>query len=149
MPAARPTTRDATVRATCLIRHSPTNAEREIGELRTLHLKVFPESAPIFEENFGLRNDVESMHNDLKTRMIGRRARATTQQRQALDMAAWTVFNNPKAVINFTERTGRAPPCSRLMVVAWPKPRKPSNRGEGLERQRPPQRLSFLRTNLA
>lgn len=96
--------------ATTRIRHNSTNEEKLSGHLRTLNLRVYPESDPDFDRLYGLRQDIESMHADLKSRLIGQRARSTNLTRQRLDMIAWAIFNNLRAAIAYQERTGRPPP---------------------------------------
>lgn len=104
--------------ARVLLRHNSTAKERAAGHLRTSHLKVIPESDPQFARLHGRRQDTESMHADLKPRLIGKRARSLGLQRQQLDMTAWTIFNNLRAALSYQARTGSTPPA--LLAHAAP-----------------------------
>jgi hypothetical protein len=96
--------------ATTRIRHNSTSKEKLSNKLRTLNLRLYPESDPDFARLYGYRQDTESMHADLKSRLIGQRARSANLTRQRLDMIAWAIFNNLRAAIAYQARTGRPPP---------------------------------------
>jgi len=100
-------------RATTRIRHNSTREEKDRDDLRTLNLRLYPESDPDFDRLYGYRQDTEAMHADLKSRLIARRARSINLTRQRLDMIAWAIFTNIRAAVAYRARTGRPPPVLR------------------------------------
>ncbi len=91
--------------AKVLIRQSSTDEEARLDERRTRSLRAIPEGDPDFRKLFGLREDTESMHNDLKDRYWNRRARSVGHQRRTLDEIGYQLHQGITALIAWQIRT--------------------------------------------
>jgi hypothetical protein len=92
--------------ATTPIRHNSYRDEIADKTPRTRSLRVIPETDHLFNRLFGLREDSESMHHHLKSRLINRRARSTGVIRQQLNLHAYKALTAIKALIAHSIRTG-------------------------------------------
>jgi hypothetical protein len=63
-------------RATVMVRINSSADEVERGQLRATCLRPIPETDPDFNALFGIRQDTESLHHNLKERLWGGRARS-------------------------------------------------------------------------
>ena len=92
--------------ATTRIRHNSTKDEIAENRRRTRALRAIAPGTDAFNELFGIREDAESMHNHLKSRLINRRARSTGVFRQQLNLHAYQALTAIKALIAHSIRTG-------------------------------------------
>jgi hypothetical protein len=88
------------------IRHNSTEDEIATSRRRTRALRPIAPGTDEFHRLFGLREDSESMHNHLKSRLINRRARSTGVIRQQLNLHAYLALTAIKALIAHSIRTG-------------------------------------------
>lgn len=89
-----------------LVRHSSTQEEREENRRVTRALRPIPESDPDFGPLYGLREDVESMHNHLKQMLINKRARTVGLARQRLNVHGYQALLGVRTLIAWHRRTG-------------------------------------------
>lgn len=92
--------------ATTMIRHEPTQSEIEKGKPRTNVLRTIAEGDPEFRELFGRREDTESMHHNLKSRLTDRRARCVGLDRNLLNLRAYQMLSAITALTAHGSRTG-------------------------------------------
>ena len=95
------------VGATSRIRLDSTQEEieQETGK-RTNALRAFPPSDPSFPKVFGVREDAESLFNNLKTPLIHRRVPCVGRDRLRVDLLGSQMVAVIRALIAWHERTG-------------------------------------------
>ena len=91
---------------TTLIRHSSTADERANGKPRTRALRTIPPTDADWAGLYGGREDLESMHNNMKEKMFGRRARAVGLQKRELQLRGYQTHQGITALLAWHFRTG-------------------------------------------
>ncbi|WP_420446055.1 hypothetical protein [Candidatus Poriferisodalis sp.] len=91
--------------AIVLLQHNSTKDDIAKGKPRTRALRPIPESDPYFDEIFGLRPDIESTNNHMKSRLPGRRAKHLDTNRVKLDLIMYQLHTIVTALINYHKRT--------------------------------------------
>lgn len=102
--------------ATCLLRLNSTVKEQAAGVSRADHLRAFPEQDSVFQDLYGLREDVESLNAKFKDSLWGRRARTADPELNRLDLAMFQLIENARARVAHQARIGRQandPPLAR------------------------------------
>lgn len=89
------------------IRPFSSDEDREAKRLRPLYLRSIPNNDLDFDELFGIREDTESMHNDLKSRRKDRRARSVGLARREFNLRGYQAHQNLVAVVAHSLRTGK------------------------------------------
>ncbi len=92
--------------ATTRIRHNSTKEEVAENRRRTRALRAIAPGTDAFNELFGIREDAESMHSHLKSRLINRRARSTGVIRKQLNLHA--TRHSPPSTRRSLTRSARA-----------------------------------------
>jgi hypothetical protein len=93
-------------RASVMVRINSTSDELDRGQLRSTCLRVIPEIDESFDALFGVRQDTESLHHNLKERLWGGRARTFGLDRQRLNMLGYQVLVASTALLAWHLRTG-------------------------------------------
>lgn len=102
--------------ATCLVRLNSTAKEAAAGISRADHLRAFPEQDAVFQDLYGLREDIESTNAKFKASLWGRRARTADPELNRLDSLMWGLIENTRARLAHHERLtreGAQPPIAR------------------------------------
>ncbi len=92
--------------ATVRLRHNSTNREREQNRRRSVYMRVCPESCPEHPKLFGRREDGESHNATYKNRLNHARVRSMGRIRNQLNLLAFQLNENDKAVYAHFWRTG-------------------------------------------
>ena len=112
---------------TTLIRCFSSAEEIKSGTRRPSFLRSIPLNDPDFDRLYGLREDTESMHNDLKSRRLDRRARSVGLARREFDIRGYQLHQMAVALLAWSLRTGASieafvgkwhPPDSLRMPLA-------------------------------
>ncbi|MBU6330654.1 MAG: hypothetical protein KGR18_11965 [Acidobacteria bacterium] len=96
--------------ATTRIRHNSTSEEIASKRRRTRALRPIPPGTEAFDLLFGIREDSESTNNHLKSLLVNRRARSTGLLRQSINLRAYQILTNIKALIAHMIATGESLP---------------------------------------
>jgi len=91
---------------TTMIRHSSTADERANNKPRTRALRTIPPTDADWAGLYGGREDLESMHNNMKEKMFGRRARAVGLQKRELQLRGYQTHQGITALLAWHFRTG-------------------------------------------
>lgn len=104
-----------------LHRITATAAERDADDYPSAKVRPVPECHDYFQEVFGLREDVESMHKHLKERMFGGRALSWNLERQRMLMRGYRSRSNLRAALAHETRTGTdlAPILIPAQQLSW------------------------------
>lgn len=96
--------------ATTLIRHQTTDADTRSGIRRTDFLRPIPESDPDFDYLYGRREDTESTHHHLKSKLTDRRARCVGRERNLQHLRGYQLLTVVTALVAYGARTGDLDP---------------------------------------
>jgi hypothetical protein len=88
------------------IRHNSYPSEIADNRRRTQALRPIPPGTDTFNRLFGIREDSESTNNHLKSLLVNRRARSTGLLRQHINLRAYQILTNIKALIAHSIETG-------------------------------------------
>ena len=88
------------------VRNNSTQKERRENSRRSVFTRVCPESDPEHQKLFGRREDSESFNTTYKNRLSNKRVRSRGRVRNQLNLLAFQMNENDKAMYAHFQRTG-------------------------------------------
>lgn len=73
------------------------------------HVRAFPEGSTRFDDLYGLRDDAESLNNQLKDDLPGRRLRTCNPAENLTDLGEWMLIRNNHARMAYRRRRAIEP----------------------------------------